>query len=146
MPEFTSMSQVKDYILGKSQTAVAMAQERVYEVLDRYLDAFYGSYEPVYYERTRQLLRSLVKSSVRRVGNTVEAEVYFDVSSLSYSTGAKPGGLDVLGAAASGGHGANGLKVIPGSIGVWDDPMNIIRPEAIQMLVKYLRGAGIPLA
>ena len=67
--------------------AVIGAEIRVHEIIDRCLKEFYAQFEPEEYIRTSQLLHSLVRSGVKRVGNGYEAEVYFDVDSLNYQNG-----------------------------------------------------------
>lgn len=142
---FTSTEQIKEYLLSCMKDAVIDAQEKVYKVLDEFLNKFYSSYDPSVYERMYYLLRSLVKSELISTGNGYKANVYFDYSSLHYTTGAKPSGLQVVTAAASGGHGAEGLHIEQGSVGIWDDPMRILNSDMYKILKQSLIDAGIPI-
>jgi hypothetical protein len=84
--EFTSSSQIKDYILKQSEIAVRASQEEIYQIIERVLKQFYDEFDPVMYKRTNQLMRSLVKSDVKQIGNQIVAEVYFDLEKLDYSS------------------------------------------------------------
>lgn len=142
---FNSIEEVKQYILNKSQGAVEKAKEQVYQVIDRFVKEFYAEYSPEMYERTYQLYRSLVKSDVRSTGNGWEAYVYFDFGSLVYTTGSSPSGLQVMNVASWGGHGAEGLHIVAGGTGIWDEPIAILQTEVYEILKRNLIAAGIPI-
>lgn len=142
---FKNESELKNYILGKCQNALIKSQEQVYQIIDRFVKEFYAEFSPEMYERTYQLYRSLVKSDIVSTGNGFEAQVYFDFGSLVYNTGAQPSGEQVMSAAASGGHGADGLKVISGGASIWNDPVAILDASAIDILKKMLIAEGIPI-
>lgn len=147
MPTFRSSKELKDYIIGKSYQAMQRAEEYVYSVLDDAMQKFYDDYPDGKYKRTEQLLRSCVKSDIRKKGNGWEAYVYFDYTSLKYTTGSKPSGEQVMQAAAEGRHGAMGLRMMPGNTGVdaWNTPVEIINSEFIEKFKEYLIQAGIPV-
>lgn len=147
MPTFKSSKELKDYIIGKSYEAMQRAEEYVYSLIDRYLQDFYRDYDPSSYTRTDQLLRSLVKSDIRKSGNGWESYVYFDYTSLKYTTGSRPTGEQVVSAAAHGEHGAEGLKMMSGNTGVdvWNTPVEIINSEFMGKFKEYLIQAGIPV-
>lgn len=142
---FNSEAQLKSFLLKKVRLAVMQAQDEVYRIIKEFIYSFYASYDPVLYERTYQLLRSLVESKVIYNGSGYDAEVYFDYEKLNYLTGAMPSGEQVMDAAAYGGHGAEGLRVIPGDIGIWNDPVAILDATAIQTLKQMLIANGIPI-
>lgn len=144
---FRNTEELKQYILAHSENAVQKATEQVYQVIDRFVKEFYAEFTPELYERTYQLYRSLVKTDVERTANGFHAYVYFDFSSLDYVTGSRPTGEQVMNAAKWGGHGADGLRVIPASIGVWDNPMEILKDnkQGIAILKKMLISEGIPI-
>lgn len=123
------------------------SQEKIYQILDMFVKEFYADYDPVMYERTYQLYRSLVKTDVYLIGNGYEAEVYFDLSSLNYITGAKPSGEQVMSAAAYGGHGADGLRVVYGNSGadIWNNVIPVLSTEAIEILKEELIAQGVPI-
>lgn len=143
---FKNEKQLKRFILSKCQSAIIKAQEKVYRIIDLHIRRFYDDYDPVMYERTYQLMNSLVKSNIRSTGDGYEAEVYFDLSSIGYDTGRQPSGEQVMGAAAYGGHGATELKVVyGGGADIWHTPKDILDMEAIGILVQELNAAGIPI-
>jgi hypothetical protein len=142
---FNSIKDIEKDIKKKSRLAIMKAQDEIYVIIKNFVYQYYNSYDPIIYERTYQLLASLVQTQIVSTGNGYTAEVYFDYSSLNYVTGAKPSGLQVMKAAAYGGHGAEGLRIVDGSVGVWDDPKQILDAQAIQILKKNLIEAGIPI-
>lgn len=138
-------AQLREIIFADCRRALAKTQEKIYKIIDLYLQKFYADYDPVMYDRTEQLLRSLVKSDIRQEGNRLIAEVYFDLSYI-YKTGANPSGEDVMFQASHGGHGAKGLKVVYGSgIDVWYTPLEIIDSQAADILRQMLIEEGVPI-
>lgn len=83
---FKSEKELEDFILAKCKDALTQAEQRVYSVIDSCLKNFY-SWKPEEYKRTNQLLKSLVRKRVKKVGKSYEAEVYFDVSKMHYEQG-----------------------------------------------------------
>lgn len=143
---FKNEAQLKSFLLNKCQNALIKTQEKVYKIIDLHIQRFYADYDPSMYDRTYQLMHSLVKSNIIPTGNGYEAEVYFDLSSIGYETGRQPSGEQVMGAAAFGGHGASGLKVVYGNgADIWNTPLEILDAEAINILVQELIAAGIPI-
>lgn len=143
---FKNEAQLKAFLLAKIQDALVKAQEKVYKIIDMHIQRFYADYDPIMYERTYQLMHSLVKGGIRSTGNGFEIEVYFDLGSIGYSTGRQPSGEQVMSAAASGGHGASGLRVVySGGADIWYTPKEILDAEAISILVQELIAAGIPI-
>lgn len=138
-------AQLKELIMSDCRRALAKAQDKVYRIIDLYLQRFYADYDPVVYDRTRQLLHSLVKGNIRQEGNELIAEVYFKLNYI-YETGARPSGEDVMFQASHGGHGAKGLKVVYGSgEDVWYTPLEILDAQAIDILKQMLISEGIPI-
>ena len=76
--------------LKKCQNAVAQAEQKIYAEIKSTLAKFYSEFTPEEYIRTNQLLHSLVKSGVKKVGSGYVAEVYFDLSALNYEQGVMP--------------------------------------------------------
>ncbi len=81
---FDNIEDLKNHILLKSETAVKLAQERIYQIISSFVKEYYAEYSPEVYERTYQLFRSLVKSRIFKVGNEWQAQVYFDLDRLDY--------------------------------------------------------------
>ena len=159
---FKNEKELERFILKKCHSALAKTQEKVYRLLDKFLNDFYKDYTPgTYidwdgkekyyrgYDRTYQLLHSLVKTEVIPTRNGYEAQVYFDYDSLKYYDGNRPSGLQVMEAAAQGLHGAIGddFWYFDGKTGisVWNDPVKILDKKAIEMLKNMLIAEGIPI-
>lgn len=146
---FDSTDALKNYILSKCGEAVKNAQLEVHAIIDRFLMQYYAEYDPVMYERTYQLLHSLVKSDVKSTGNGFEAEIYFDVGLLDYSMKTVNGitrpnkGWSEQATLESAAHGSHGGYV--GGTAIWDDALKIIDAKGIEILKKHLIAAGIPL-
>ena len=141
--------------MQNSRLAIIKAQEKIYNIIKKFLYQYYGEYHPDQYQRTRQLLESLVQTQIVTDGKGYKAEVYFDVDSLNYSTGRQPTGEQVMDAATQGYHGAIGdisgtnkqFKYIDigGGTKIWDDPIRELDARAVDILVDMLRAEGIPV-
>lgn len=143
---FKNQKELEAFLLQKCKVALERSQNQVYKIIDLYLNRFYADYDPVWYDRTGKLLRSLVKSDIKKDGKGYKAEIYFDLD-YSYNTGSNPSGEQVMDAASYGGHGAEGLRVVAGDTGVniWNDPIQQLDAEAINILVDMLMAEGIPV-
>lgn len=142
-----NQKQLETILLKKCRLALLKAQDEVCRIIKQFLYKYYADYDPIMYERTYQLLTSLVESRIVSNGKGYKAEVYFNVDGLNYVTGSQPSGEQVMSAAAKGGHGASGLRVMSGNTGVsvWDDPVKKLNAEAIDILKKMLISEGIPI-
>ena len=165
---FDSSAALESYILSRSGVAIKMAQEKVFRLIEDYILKYYSEFDPAVYERTYQLLCSLVKTAVVSTGNGWVAEIYFDASTLDYHIkhlhgqpvdggyrhpyvphvvtpdgtfqNSKGDAGKVLESAAHGSHGG-----YTSGTAIWDDPMKILNKEAYSMLKKALLDAGIPV-
>lgn len=165
---FKNEKELEAFLLKKCQKALAKTQEKVYKILEKFLNDFYKDYTPGYYtdwdgtekfyhgyDRTYRLLQSLVKSEVIPSKNGYEAQVYFDYNYLNsrYPDGNQPSGEEVMAAASKGLHGAIGEDYwyFQGKtgVGVWDggsrNPIKELDTKAIKMLVDMLKAEGIPI-
>lgn len=151
---FKSTNELKSYLLSKMQPAISIVEEKIYQVIDKVLAQWYGEYDPVVYERTKQLLHSLVKSDIKSTSNGYEAEVYFDATQLDYSfkylNGQKyqhqgASGEEVLQAAMNGGHGAVGWKIAATTTPIWDKSIGLISAEVYDFIKQALILEGIPI-
>ena len=104
---FNNEKQLEKFLLKKCRLALIKAQEKVFRIIKDFLRQYYMDYDPASYERTYQLLQSLVQSRIVSDGKGYRAEVYFDLDSLSYA-GGNPSGEQVMEAASQGLHGAIG--------------------------------------
>lgn len=166
---FNSIEELKSYILSKSQLAVRVAQEEVYGIIHKFLKQYYSEYDPSVYERTYQLLRSLVKTEVVSTGNGWEACIYFDIGSLDYTiktftkseyywdgayhnpfsgkvssngvfSNPEGSGQKVMESAAHGQHGGKAKGTA-----VWDESVDVLNKEAVNILRKWLEYYGVPV-
>ena len=164
----TSSKQLEQVLMAKYEAAIAGARDEIYDIIDSFLKDFYFEFEPSVYSRTRQLLRSLVKTDVKRIGNRVEASVYFDLDALDYSMkivtndfpwatederedGKKvntyrrqswthENDIAVFEMAAHGSHG--GWK---SGTAIWDEPLAIINSRWRNILKEMLLRQGVPI-
>lgn len=146
---FKNEKQLKDFLLAKCQSALIKTQEKVYQIIDNMLEAYYADYTPNPdkggYERTKQLLHSCVKGNIVRTANGFETEIYF--KDYRYSTGKNPTSEQVINTAAQGLHGVadgDGWLYVAGDnyLSIWDD---YLQSDAMDMLVNELRAQGIPI-
>ena len=146
---FKNRNELLAFLYDKAYDALKDAQVVVYDIIQDFLEQFYADYDPSLYERTEQLLRSLVKGNIRPSAKGYIADIYFDLSSLNYVTGNQPTGEQVMKAAAQGLHGAIGsdLLYVHGNtgVGVWNDPLQVLDAEAIRILKDRLIERGIPI-
>lgn len=146
---FETTESLKNYILSKINIAIQETQERVYEIIHKFVKQYYAEYSPSIYERTYQLFNSLVKSEIKESGNGYIAEIYFDIGLLDYHM-KRIHGIEVsnkgwseektLSAAAHGSHGG----WVSGTA-IWDEPLEKLNAEAYEILKQMLIDAGIPL-
>lgn len=114
--------------------------ERVYEVLNYFLQEYYNSYDPVSYRRQYDFLRSAVKVKPKIKGNKVVASVYIDTESMDNYYNAT--GEQVAKWANRRLHG--GLNTGSKTPHVWDDTMDetVNNGELLKLAVEYLRNHG----
>lgn len=146
---FKNEQQLESFLMAKCKNAVVQAQERVYEIIKRFLDQFYSEYPPkgkeLVYHRTEQFLNSLVKSQIVPDGKGYKAEVYFNLNYI-YDSGSNPSGEQVMQASEWGRHGAMGLMVADfKGTSVWHESLAELDAKAINILVDMLRAEGIPI-
>ena len=75
---FKNEAQLKKFLLEKCTKAVDNAKEKVREEFAGNLNQFYTEFRPEEYIRTGALFDSLVVTGVKRAGNQVATEVYFN--------------------------------------------------------------------
>lgn len=79
------MDEVEKYVMEQAKDALWWMQWEVYEIIQKFLNKYYSEFQPEFYERTYQLLQSLVRTDLKKYGNGYIAEVYFDLTQLDYS-------------------------------------------------------------
>lgn len=152
---FKNEKQLERALLKKCRLALIKAQEEVFKIIKDFLRQYYNAYDPEVYDRTYQLLTSLVQSRIVSDGRGYKAEVYFYLDGINYTTGERPTGEQVMAAANRGLHGAIGkipnsdkyYKYVAGDVivGIWDDPLQMIDAQAIEILKNMLIAEGIPI-
>ena len=167
MATFKNIEEIKQDIIKKSEKGVRQAQSSVYKIIDEFLHEYYREYKPAVYERTYQLLSSLVKTDVKRTDNGFISYVYFDASALDYSVKyfskypvaggymnpfngkVTPDGVfpNPKGSAEltleSAMHGSHG-GYIEGTP-IWERSIDILDQNGYEILKRKLIQAGIPL-
>lgn len=115
--------------------------ERVYETLNFFLQKYYDSYDPVYYRRTYEFLKSAVKVDAKPVGNKIVAYVYIDTNTMSnYYYGVS--GEQVARWANKGLHG--GKRLGHGTPKVWDYTLKytVGNDDLLKLALDYLQSKG----
>ena len=150
---FKNEKELEKFILSQCKNAITNAENKIYKVIDDYLNEFYNEYDPVEYIRTQQLLQSLVRTGVKKTGNGYEAEVYFDVGRLNYPNPAlgKSGRYhsadmsseEILDMTMTGSNGRSHGGWIDGTH-IWDDSMHWLG-DIMKLLLDELRAQGIPI-
>ena len=140
------ISNIKDLekaLMPEMMKMVNVMADRVYETLNYFLQEYYDSYQPTYYRRQYDFLRSAVKVEPKRIGSKVVASVYIDYESMDNYRNAT--GYEVVSLANQGLHG--GLDVGNNTPHVWDDTMDetINNGELLKLAIQYLKSKGIPV-
>lgn len=113
--------------------------ERVYETLNYFLNDYYEGWEPNSYLRTKDFLRSAVKTEAKPYKGGVKASVYIDYESLDNYVNAT--GYQVATWANTGSHGGLSVSHKPH---VWDDTMDetINNGSLLNLAIQYLKSQG----
>ena len=116
-----------------------MAQ-RVYETLNFFLQRYYDSYDPVFYRRQYDFLRSGFKVDARIVRGKAVASVYIDTDYMSNYYGVS--GEQATTWANEGLHGGKNLGI--NTPHVWDVTManTVDNGALVRDAVAYLRSQG----
>lgn len=67
------------------KSALKKTQDEIALAIQESINEFYKEYSPTFYKRTYKFLNSLVKTDIRRIGNTIQCEVKIDEEYLKYS-------------------------------------------------------------
>ena len=136
----SNMNQLQVALMPTMAKMVDSLAERVYETLNYFLQEYYNSYDPVYYRRQYDFLRSAVKVEPKVQGNKVVASVYIDTNYMNNYYNAT--GEQVATWANKGLHG--GMATGNRTPHVWDDTMDatINNGELLKLSMDYLRSKG----
>ena len=115
-------------------------EQRVYETLNFFLQRYYDSYDPVFYRRQYDFLRSGFKVDARIVRGKAVSSVYFDSDFLSNYYGVS--GEQATTWANEGLHGGKNLGT--NTPHVWDVTManTVDNGALVRDAVAYLRSQG----
>ena len=138
---FKNEKQLKNFLMKKCVNAVANVKNKVHEEFAGNLNQFYTEFKPEEYIRTGALFDALEVTGVKRAGNRVTAEVYFNTP--HYEHGWIPlqsGGFGysfwtddyILDVAMKGSHGGH-----ESGTAIWDDSMKSLGgKQGIKNLLK----------
>lgn len=113
--------------------------DNVYETLNYFILDYYQGWEPEYYRRTEDFLRSAVKVDAEPYRGGVRASVYIDYESMNNYVDAT--GFEVATFANTGTHGGLSVNHKPH---VWDDTMGetVNNGTLLKMTMEYLKSKG----
>lgn len=113
--------------------------DRVYEILNYFLQDYYAGYEPSSYQRTKDFLYSAVKVDAEPYKGGVRASVYIDTDAMNSYRNVS--GYQVAKWSNEGKHG--GLEV-DHKPHVWDDTMRetLDNGELLRLALDYLKSKG----
>ena len=140
MKIINNVAELEKAIQSDMRVMVDKLAQRVYETLNFFLQEYYNSYNPVYYRRQYDFLRSAIKVDARIVRGKAVAYVYIDTDSMDNYYEAS--GLQVATWANEGLHG--GLKAGGTTPHVWDDTMKntVENGELLTEALSYLKSKG----
>lgn len=135
-----NMNDLSKALMPSLKGMVDVMANRVYETLNFFLQKYYDSYNPIYYRRQYDFLRSAIKVNARIVRGKVVAAVYIDTDSMDNYYEAS--GQQVATWANEGLHG--GKNLASNTPYVWDETManTVDNGALVRDAVAYLRGQG----
>lgn len=135
-----NMNDLSKALMPSLKGMVDVMANRVYETLNFFLQKYYDSYNPIYYRRQYDFLRSAIKVDARIVRGKVVAAVYIDTDSMDNYYEAS--GLQVATWANEGLHG--GMKASRNTPHVWDETIanTVDNGVLVRDAVAYLRSQG----
>ena len=139
-----NMNQLQKALIPTMIKMTDTLADRVYEILNHFLQEYYKSYSPKSYRRQFDLLRSAVKVQPKVKGNKVVAYVYIDTDYMDNYYDAT--GEEVASGANKGLHGGT----IEGNHTphVWDDTVEntVENGELLKLAADYLKSKGISVS
>ena len=140
----SNMSELQKALMPAMVNMTDKLAERIYETLNYFLQEYYNSYDPVYYRRLYDFLRSAIKVEPKVKGNKVVASVYIDTDHMDNYYNAT--GEEVASWANKGLHG--GTIEGNNTPHVWDDTIKntVENGELLKLAVDYLKSKGISVS
>lgn len=135
-----NMDELSKALMPTMVKMVDCMAQRVYETLNFFLQKYYDSYDPVFYRRQYDFLRSGFKVDARVIRGKAVASVYIDTDYMSNYYGVS--GEQVATWANQGLHG--GKKLGTNTPYVWDETManTVDNGALVRDAVAYLKSQG----
>ena len=142
---FKSEKELKKFLEFKCKAAIADAERKVYNAIEKCLVQYYGQFTPEEYIRTQKLYHALVRV---RSADGLNAEVYFNEDMMDYEHehilrksgwygSARWGAEEVLDTAMNGSHGG-----YTEGVAVWGKSHAILG-DINKLLVQTLKEQGL---
>ena len=152
---FNSPDQLQRHAMKCMQVAIQKMENQIHEVINQFLQQYYKEYSPSVYERTEQLLHSLVKSEIASNGSGYTCHVYFDLDKIDYSykyingkryknDTSKVGGTKGIVGLAMESY-THGGFIANENTAIWTESMNVLNREKFNILKSCLIDSGIPI-
>lgn len=135
----SNMNELQAALTPTMVKVVDQLAERVYETLNHFILDYYQGWEPKYYRRTGDFLRSAIKVDAKPYRGGVKASVYIDYENMDDYVNAT--GFQVAQWANQGKHGGLSVNHKPH---VWDDTMDetVNNGTLLKMAMEYLKSKG----
>ena len=146
---FKNEAELKKFLEYKCKAAIADAERKVYNAIEKCLVQYYEQFTPEEYIRTKKLYHALVKV---RSKDGFATEIYFDENMMDYQTGlikiqstpttgrmgyATWGADEVLDTAMNGSHGG-----YTEGVAIWEKSHSILG-DINKLLVQTLKEQGL---
>lgn len=133
------MNQLQAALMPTMVKMVDQLAKQVYETLNYFIWDYYQGWQPKYYQRTEDFLRSAVKVDAKPYNGGVRARVYIDYEGMDNYVNAT--GFQVTQWANQGKHGGLSVNHKPH---IWDDTMDetVNNGTLLKMAMEYLRSKG----
>lgn len=150
-----SPEQLKQLLMSRMKTTIQEMENQIHEIINQFLKQYYKEYEPAIYERTEQLLHSLVKSEIIQSSDGYACHVYFDLEKIDYSykyingkkyknDTSKVGGTEGIVRLAMESH-THGGVIADKNTAIWTESMDVLNREKFNILKSCLIDNGIPI-
>lgn len=144
---FRNLKDLEKHLNNQMEYALLQTKEEVYHIIAEKLLQYYNEYTPVQYQRTYQLLKSLVKTEVMQTSHGFKANVYFDLSKIHYKN-EKHSITEIVKDTLNGQHGHSGCNYMPQGkwTSIWNESMFILDLDdygVIDLIVQALRDRDI---
>ena len=135
----STLEELEKALQPRLERMVDELAERVYEILNYFLNEYYTGWTPNSYSRTEAFLRSAVKTKAISCRDGAKASVYIDYESMNNYVNVT--GYQVATWANTGTHSGLSVSHKPH---VWDDTMDetINNGSLLNLAIQYLKSKG----